>query len=873
MPISSGDKLGPYEIVKPLGAGGMGEVYRAHDSRMGRDVAIKVSAERFNERFEREVHAVAALNHPNVCTIHDVGPNYLVMELIEGPTLADRIHEGPIPLDEALDIARQIADALEAAHEKGIIHRDLKPQNIKLRPDGSVKVLDFGLAKMGDTAEPATRPASADSPTFTMAATQVGAILGTAAYMSPEQARGKVVDRRTDIWAFGVVLYEMITGKELFAGDTLTDVLAKVVIHEPDWKLVPARVQPLLRRCLEKDPKRRLRHIGDAMLLLDAAPPAQPTSQRRRVWIALAAALFLAVLSVAATLTFLKRPPATHTVRFQIGLPPNVTFTQSAVFSMSPDGQKIAFAGLGADGVGRIWVRQLDSLIANPVPGAEIGRNALPFFWSPDSRYLAFEANRKLKRVDMNGGPVQDICDAPDVAGGSWNPDDVIIFGTGRGIQRVPASGGTPTPVTALASGEFSHVFPVFLPDGHHFLYLRGGPLGKRSISAGSIDRKPQQQDARALLKNDYAVTYDPATSRLLFVNGDMVLAQPFDAKRLTFAGEPVPVIEHVAISENAGLAYFSSSVNGSFAYHSAVQRALELTWLNRQGQVTGTAGEPAPVAIVKLAPDGNRAIVSQIDQGRNSSSLWLDDLVHGTSSRFTFDSSFINAQPVWSADGTQIAWVSNRGDMSAIYKKAANGSGAEELVHKFEGKALVNLTDWSHDSRFLIFSDKGDVFALPVAGGPERQPFPIVQTPANEFAGYLSPDSRWIAYLSNESGRNEIYVQGVNLDAPGKASGKWLVSRGTLGLARWRADGKELVYASADGSIMAVDIMPGSVFQFSAPHVLFKLPLVFLSIAANPGTLADVARDHQRFLLAMPQLDSAAQGLTVVLNAAAGDR
>jgi eukaryotic-like serine/threonine-protein kinase len=413
MPVSAGDKLGPYEILEPLGAGGMGEVYRAHDPRMGRDVAIKIAPERFSERFEREVHAVAALNHPNVCTIHDVGPNYLVMELVEGPTLADRIRQGPIPLEEALEIARQIAEALEAAHEKGIVHRDLKPQNVKLKPDGTVKVLDFGLAKLGTTAEPGAAARSQDSPTLTMNATQVGAILGTAAYMSPEQARGKTVDRRADIWAFGVVLYEMLTGKELFAGDTVTDVLAAVVVREPDWKSLPARVQPILRHCLEKDPRRRLRDISDAMLLLDAGPPAERPAGSKWLWLSMAAAaLFLIALAALALVHFRKAPPTADTVRFQIPLPPEVSFTQNSTFALSPDGRMLAFSGFGSDGVTRVWIRSMDSLASRPLPGVEIGPGT-PFFWSADSRYLAFQADGKLKKIEIAGGPAQTVCDAP----------------------------------------------------------------------------------------------------------------------------------------------------------------------------------------------------------------------------------------------------------------------------------------------------------------------------------------------------------------------------------------------------------------------------------------------------------------------------
>ena len=878
MPVSAGDKLGPYEILEPLGAGGMGEVYRAHDPRMGRDVAIKIAPERFSERFEREVHAVAALNHPNVCTIHDVGPNYLVMELVEGPTLADRIRHGPIPLEEALEIARQIADALEAAHEKGIIHRDLKPQNVKLKPDGTVKVLDFGLAKLGTAPDPAVAARTQDSPTLTMNATQVGAILGTAAYMSPEQARGRAVDRRTDIWAFGVVLYEMLTGKELFGGDTLTDVLAAVVVREPDWKSLPPRVQPLLRRCLEKDPKRRLRDIGDAMLLLDAAPPPEKPVAGRWLWLSCAgAALFLVAFAALALMHFRETPPAADTVRFQIPLPADVSFTQNSTFALSPDGRTLAFSGFGSDGVTRIWVRSMDSLATRPLPGVEIGPGA-HFFWSADSRDLAFQADGKLKKIDLSGGPAQIVCDAPgNVVGGSWNRDDVILFGSNAGVMRVPASGGTPTAVTAPLPKGTLHVFPRFLPDGRHFLYLSFRGPSDSAIYTGSLDTRPEKQSSAPLLKTDYPVAYVPASSYLLFVRGETLLAQRFDPGRLTFSGEPFPVIEQIGLARNPNAAYFSASENASLVYMGTPSRNRQLTWLDRQGNSAETPAEPAPITEVKISPDGTKA--ATMHQGQNQIAIWLIDLIHGPSSRFTFDST-LDATPVWSPDGSSVAWLSNRGGYWGIYQKAADGSGNDELLYKFPGEAApAAVTDWSHDGKFLIYALQGsretreDIWALPLApdAAGSREPFPVVNTPANENGAYLSPDGRWIAYISSESGRQEIYVRGLNLAAgatgSSPVSGKWMVSNGTLGMARWRADGKELLFLSADGAVMAVDVGAGPAFQASAPVLLFKLPLEFVSLSMNPGLLADVTRDHKRFLVSMPPRQGGQAGFTAVLN------
>jgi Tol biopolymer transport system component len=879
MPVSAGDKLGPYEILDPLGAGGMGEVYRAHDPRMGRDVAIKIAPERFSERFEREVHAVAALNHPNVCTIYDVGPNYLVMELVDGPTLADRIRQGPIPLEEALEIARQIADALEAAHEKGIVHRDLKPQNIKLKPDSTVKVLDFGLAKLGATPEPGGAVRMPDSPTLTMNATQVGAILGTAAYMSPEQARGKAVDRRTDIWAFGVVLYEMVTGKELFAGDSPTDVLAAVVVREPDWKSVPARVQPLLRRCLEKDPKRRLRDIGDAMLLLDAAPPAEVVAPRKWLWLftAAAAALFLLAFGALALVHLREASPAVDTVRFQIPLPADVSFTQNSSFALSPDGRMLGFSGFGSDGVTRIWIRSMDSLATHPLPGIEIGPRA-PFFWSADSRHLAFQADGKLKKIDISGGPAQTVCDAPgNIYGGSWNRDDVILFGSAGGVMRVPAGGGTPAAMTAPSPKGTLHGFPRFLPDGRKFLYLAFRGHGEPAIYSGSLDAKPEGQNTTPLLKTEYGVAYVPASGYLLFVRGETLLAQHFDPGRLTLSGESFPLVEQIGLAPNLGFAYFSASENGSLVYMGAPNRNRQLTWLDRQGHSADTPAEPAPITEVKISPDGTKAATMQ--QGQNQTAIWITDLVHGPSSRFTFDSP-VDATPVWSPDGSRLAWLSNRGGALGIYQKAANGSGNDQLLYRFQGEAAPQaLTDWSHDGKFLIYAlrsggeTREDIWALPLApdAAGNRKPFPLVDTPANENGAYLSPDGRWIAYISNESGRQEIYVRGLNLVAGtsglSPVSGKWMVSNGTLGMARWRADGKELLFLSGDGAVMSVSVGAGPAFQASAPVQLFKLPLEFVSLSVNPGLLADVTRDHKRFLVSMPPRQGGQAGFTAVLN------
>ena len=850
----------------------MGEVYRAHDPRMGRDVALKVSHEQFSERFDREVRAVAALSHPNICTIHDVGPNYFVMELVDGPTLADRIAQGPIPIKEALEIAGQIADALEAAHAKGIIHRDLKPANIKLGPDGAVKVLDFGLAKLG-SAPDSNVAVGAPAQTMTMGATQAGAILGTPAYMSPEQARGNPVDRRTDTWAFGAVLYEMLTGRQAFAGGTVTDLLAAVIHSDPDWTGVPETLRPLLRRCLEKDPKRRLREPSDGMLLLEPGTPPPAAAGRRFGLISTAAAaVFLLAFVVLAFVHFGKKPPAAEMVRLQFSLPPNVTFSRSGIFAISPDGRKVAFSAFGADGVPRIWIRDLASPAARPLANLQTALGLYALFWSPDSRFLAVQSDGKLKKVDVASGAAQEICDAPGtVFGGSWSRDDVILFGSGQAaaIMRVPVTGGTPARVATRAKEEnFIPIYPVFLPDRRHFLYSRGAGKDKRAIYIGALDAKPEEQNRTALLKTDYSFAYVPdfggGSGQLLFLNAGTLFAQPFDEKRMILAGEPVPVADQVALEDGPAFGYVSASATGSLVYLTAPGRNLQLNWFNRQGEVTGKGAESEGFTVLRLSPDGSKAAVVRAQVFTSQAAIWVIDLPHGTNSRFTFGSNY-DTLPLWSPDGSRIAWCSLRGGKVAIYQKAANGAGNEELLYQYSDVG-PNLSDWSRDGRFLIYSLNRDLWALPVGPGTgvDRQPIPLIQSPENKYGAGLSPDGRWLAYFSNESGSPEIYVQGVNLSSPN--GGKWMVSKGALGMARWRADGKELLYLGSDGGLMAIALTGGPVFQSSPPQMLFKLPPEFLR-----GGLADVSRDNQKILVSIPAQEGARQALSVVLNWQAG--
>jgi Tol biopolymer transport system component len=701
-------------------------------------------------------------------------------------------------------------------------------------------------------------------------------ILGTAAYMAPEQARGRNVDKRADIWAFGVILYEMLTGEQVFEGDTVTDVLASVVRHDPDLKRVPARVRPLLERCLAKDPKKRLRDAGDAMLLLDApAVMTTVTAQGNRtiIWVlGSAAAALAAVLAWLSFVHFRELPQTPEVVRFQITLPDEVSFTQFGVSSISPDGRKVAFAAFGYDGAPRVWIRTFDSPTPRPLMEAQISQQQAPFFWSADSRYVFFDSERKLKKIDINGGAPELVSNLQPL-GGTASADGTVLFGAQGGIMKISASGGAATPaVKATAENQNIHAFPVFLPDGRHFLYMRGAPAGKRAIYLGDLEAPADAQNATPLVSTDYGFaigqTSANAAPTVLYLRENTIVGQTFDMRALKLTGEPITVAEQVATLPNQAIGQFSASKTGTLVYRMTTANTRQLTWYNRQGEVAGRPGERAPYGTMKVSPDGSKAVVVQNDPRQpGNSDLWVVDLTSGLSTRFTFDPGF-DGQPVWSPDGKYIAWMSSRGGAMDFYRKAADGSGADEKLGAPANAG--NLTDWTHNG-YLIFAMNGDVYGLPVeadASG-KRTPVPVIQSPGGERGAYVSPDNHWIAYMSNETGRDEIYVQPFSAGG-NKASGKWMVSRGTRGMARWRGDSKELMFVDSEGAIVTVDVAPGAVFQASAPKKLFLMPLELLG-NSNPGTLADATRDGQRLLMVMPVPDSAQRELAVVMNWQAG--
>ncbi len=884
--LETGARLGPYEIVAPIGAGGMGEVLRARDTKLGREVAIKVLPAAFAQdaervaRFHREAQILAALHHSNIASIFGLeesaseGTLALVMELVDGEDLAQRLKRGAIPVDEAIAIAKQIAEALEEAHEKGIVHRDLKPANVKLTAEGKVKVLDFGLAK-AFAADPMASSGAHDlsqSPTLaTAAGTQAGVILGTAAYMSPEQARGKAVGKRADIWAFGVVLFEMLSGRRLFQGETVSDTLAAVLKTDPDWALLPAdtprSIHRLLRRCLERDPGRRLHDIGDARLDLEdgAEPPVVAASAgapapSRLAWLAPAVAGALMAALAAGLLWQVARPESSAPLtRLSILAPAGtVLFPDSNGVAISPDGTMVAFTVGGLTrSESQLWVRSLDTMSARRLEGADGA--SLPF-WSPDSRRLGFFADLRLKIIAVAGGRAETLAEAPNARGAVWTPSNTIVFAPNWGgpLFRVPASGGTPEPVTKLdaARGEYGHRFPTLLPDGERFLYAAlPGKNGKFEIFAGSL-----RDDSRTRVATMEGAPVHAAPGFLLFARQGLLTALPFDARSLQVTGEPVTLedeprsILDPASSFTAGRAV-SASQTGALAYFTAPAMNTNAGWMDQAGRITGTLDlPPAHYETVTISPDGTRAVLVR-STSPSESSLWLVDLARGSAAPLSSGQGR-NDGPVWSPDGTRVAFSSDRDGPQEIYVKTI-GDATPEVVLFRNGQPFKNVNAWSPDGRWLFLSQldeatQQDILMLPASGQGEL--VPVVRGPVRDRPGPLSPDGRWLAFNADDTGRFELYLQ--SLPPPGR---RLQVSQGGGTRSWWTADGRSLFYVDDLGrSLWQVDLRPGAVLGIGTPRHIANLP--------PDVTWLDAMPDRKRFIAIVPE-KAGPGSVTVVQN------
>jgi serine/threonine-protein kinase len=839
MPLAPSTRLGPYEIVAPIGAGGMGEVYRARDPRMGREVAIKVSAERFSDRFEREVRAVAALNHPNICHLYDVGPNYLVMELVEGPTLAERIASGPIPLEESLHIARQIGDALEAAHEKGIVHRDLKPANVKITPEGVVKVLDFGLAKL---AEPA--PIGQCEATLTASpATCAGVILGTAAYMSPEQARGMTVDKRADIWAFGVVLYEMLTGRRLFDGASVTDCLAAVLTKEPEWERVPVKARSLLRSCLEKDPKRRLRDVGDAWRLLEDAPAQQAAARSRLPW-AVAGVLAVIAIALGAALLRFTRPTEHPSVRLDLDLGPDVSLGSSIgpAVILSPDGSRLVFVSQGSDGTRRLFTRRLDQPKAARLSGTEGGY--APFF-SPDGEWVGFFSRGKLKKARIDGGEPITLCDAPVGRGASWGEDGNIIaaLDAQAGLSQVPTEGGRAIPLTEPGPGQNSHRWPQVLPRAKGVLFTTSFQYGNFDDSAIAVMSRTDHTWKIVLEHAGMYPRYLPS-GHLIYVNKGTLFAMPFDIDTREVRGPATPLRE-VSSDPNFGFAQLDFSGSGTLAYRTGgTDRLRTIQWLDGTGRTTPLVSEPASYMFLRLSPDGG-SLAFMVNQG-STGDLRIYDLQRGSTTRLT--NGIVATHPVWSPDGRFVAFQSTGG---MFWTRA---DGAVKFQPLTQGRTIQFPTSFAPDGKRLVFSELtsgggAEIRTVPVesASGQMRAGEPqlfLKTSTINAFAAF-SPDGRWLAYADAEAGAYEVFVRAF----PDNGAKVQISNAGGV-MPIWSRDGRELFYRTEDQRIMVVNYaVKGESFLAGKPRVWFGKQLANIGLTLN----LDLAPDGKRFAVVMP--------------------
>jgi Tol biopolymer transport system component/tRNA A-37 threonylcarbamoyl transferase component Bud32 len=869
MAIGPGSRVGVYEVTTQLGEGAMGVVFRARDTKLLRDVALKVLPDHFANnpdrlsRLQREAQVLASLNHPNIAHVYDLeqvgGSECIVMEFVEGETLEERLKHGRLPLHDSLEIARQLADGLAAAHERGIVHRDLKPANIKLASKGAVKILDFGLAK--PFAGPAMGSDMSVLPTIA-SGTMAGGIFGTIAYMSPEQARGKDVDARTDIWAFGCVLYEMLTGRLAFGGETATDTIATIVTGQPDMEVlppdVPASIRVLLSATLQKNAQQRLQHIGDARLFLDQAFAAPVSSssgavaaarpRRRAGMLAAAFAAGLAVALAAFALYLRPRPqPAAPAMRFELVLPNFI-----AAPSLSPDGQHIMYAG-AADGDSlALWVRSIGAESAEKLAGSDKPTAAV---WSPDGRAIAVVSDGKLKKIDLATRSVQVICDVTEQTRGmTWGSSGVIVVSRKDELYRVPAEGGTLTLVMPRDASrkETIHALPTFLPDGNHFVFAIGASeREKGGIFVGSLDGKTKSY-LMPLGNRLNALGY---SSGYLLIGGDDLIAQPFDAGRLTLSGSSVPVVD--------GLGNYWGASNGGvlvFQKTSTVSPNKQLTWFDRSGKQLGQLGAPSNYGNIEVSPAGDRVAADTFANGNRD--VWVIDVARAVPSRLTFDPAS-DWTPVWSPDGSQILFASGRSG-THMYQRPASGVGSDRLVFKSDSSEIP--VSWSRDGRYIVFSrfkTSGagvDTWLLTLGSEPKATPF--IESPFDKAQARISPDGRWITYVTNDSGTYQVVVQSF----PDPNGGRWQITAQGGIEPKWQHDGRELYYLALDGKLMAVPVTPGPAFQAGSPSVLFQTPLVVTRGQTPRDRRYDVAPDG-RFLIAVPTAAATATPVTVVVN------
>jgi Tol biopolymer transport system component len=876
MRLATGTKLGPYEIHSPLGAGGMGEVYRARDTRLERDVAVKVlpaslsSDPSLRQRLEREAKAVSKLSHPHICTLYDIGHqdgmDFLVMELLEGETLEQRLTKGPLPSEQTIRFAAQIADALARAHKLGITHRDLKPANIMLTKFGA-KLMDFGLAKQ---LGPAPLAAALTEMTMEQAKlTGEGTIVGTFQYMAPEQLEGKEADARTDTFALGAVIYEMATGKPAFAGKSRASLIAAILTTEPQpmaalQPMTPPGLERVVRKCLAKDPDERWQsandlsselswiaesggHTGSAVLLAAAGK-----TRERLAWLISCA---LVVILIVGAIWWRNSKPPEQTMYFPAPLP-----FPARDIAIAPNGHMIAVVAYWESARKNVlWIYELGSQGARSLADTE---GASYPFWSPDGRSLAFFADAKLKKLELSGGPVQTLCDAPSGRGGTWNKDGVIVFTPdarlGGGLYRVSASGGTPTPISNPdgSRGEQSHRWPMFLPDGTHYLYMAANFSGRKGVDAifvGSLDSNEKRFVVEATANAAYA-----APGYLLFYHDKTLLAQRFDLKRFALTGEPTSILAEIQYLPQVNRAVFAVSDNGVLVAQSGSSEAAlsQPVWFDRKGSEVGAVGKPDVYGNVFIAPNGRSVAVDKIDMGSLNTDVWTYELQRDSAKRLTFDPAFDGA-PIWSPDAARLVFSSNR-QLRGLYMKNSDGTQEEKSIVSGDVDVDEWPNDWSRDGKYILYTRGTDLWFVRV---PELKSSLFLKVPFVLRNGQFSPDGKWVAYASNESGKWEIYVTSFP-----EARGKWQVSTGGGEQPRWRGDGKELFYLSSDRKLMAAPVTTGANFDAGTPVALFQAT-PRQPVSLNDQFVYDVSRDGQRFLINTEVKQAETEPMSIVLN------